>query len=371
MEGRTARPLQAPSTRSSSIGAPRKESVAAIGGTNFQSRLTAAFDCLQPGILQNPSSASPPLEAGNRIGPAFSEQCRGHSLAEPLARPPAWADSEDEEEMGGPSSSVGDKRTRAQSRRRGEEDDEGGEGEEEEGEEEEEEEIRGEEDGEDEDPKEWSRHTASWAAELTDSGDDEETELGRSAAARMRSKASSSSSSTATAGASSSAAASAKIAAFGGLSDLQDLEDEEMEATQPAESTGADGDDAGGVGGEASGKTKRVRFTDNLSSSAKDKKAEDGGRSVGGARAFSAALSAAQRGGGGGGGGGRGGGKSIGLASDDPILAAMLQRKPVHPQPPEGRTAKTTGVPQQRMPLLGMVRARAIVVALCTIASIA
>lgn len=81
MQGHTARqPLARRSGEQHVPPAVRKESAAVSAGAGFNARLFAAFDSLQPGR----TGAAPSLEGGWHVGPAFSEQCRGHGLAEPL-----------------------------------------------------------------------------------------------------------------------------------------------------------------------------------------------------------------------------------------------------------------------------------------------
>ena len=229
MEGRTA-PVAArtPSSASSMPSIPRKESIAAAGGDGFQARLLAAFDCLQPGA--NP--LAPPLDHSGRIGPAFREQARGHSLSEP---PPiaTHLDGESSDMDEESDAHVGTKRSRKGAGGAQDNEDE----DEDEDEEEEEEDIKGEEDGEEEDPREWSRHTASWAEELTDSAESEEEGPGPCKPSSSRSGAGAVASRAAVA----KQTASERIAEFGGLSDLQELNDSPMEEDDMDEAGGARG----------------------------------------------------------------------------------------------------------------------------------
>ena len=179
-----------PASSSTSTHATRKESVAAIGNASFHARMDAVFGGLIAGEV-----APTAMHGLQCIGPAFSNQCQGHNLAEPLAAslaPPGLDNDGDDVDDGVDGSFDGRQAV-------GGDDDDGMDSEGEE---------RGDDDDDegDVDPREWSRHTATWATDLSDS-DEEQGSRGDC-----------------TRGAVPASAARNAIAAFGGLDDLDDLE---------------------------------------------------------------------------------------------------------------------------------------------------
>jgi hypothetical protein len=273
MEGRTtikvvARPSEAVPT----FGTARKLSVLPAGGQGFQDRMCAAFGDLGSSVIAPSATAFDPAQ-GVRVGPAFSGQASGYSLAEPLPPTTSWLESDDDEEEedgdevhygtsrparrgasgrashSGAGRSSGDGEWSGMDDEESDDDDGGGGGggggraavDEEEDDDEEEDEEEGE--GIDEDPREWSRHTATWAAELSDSADEgnDEGDDGDDGRASSAEGSGASRQSPPRAGSAEAplpgAAPSTKepgggavvrppIAAFGGLHDLDDLDDE-------------------------------------------------------------------------------------------------------------------------------------------------
>ena len=170
MSGRTSRRSfgSSPSARHAPPADPivRRDSVPASGTAQFLGRIASIFDALGTG---GSSGAGTPggvqQDASGRIGPAFSNQCEGHALEEPKEAAPLDDDSAEEE---GDADDADDG-----SADDDDDGDDGGYGD-----------LPGETraDGAEEDPREWSRHTASWAQEL-DSSDEDEDE-GDAAASR-------------------------------------------------------------------------------------------------------------------------------------------------------------------------------------------
>ena len=338
MDGRTAPVSRRPTAAASSSSASaRKSSVPATGDSAFTQRMLAAFD----GLSSLPTPPGVSTIAEGRIGPAFEQQCRGHALAEPVA-----AAAADDDEPGGHDE--------------GDDDDEG----------EDDDDDRAyrnyeeEHEGEEQDPSEWSRHTASWAADVSDS-EAEDEEVGDAAPmAAKRTDASgagasssavglasscfpsaSSSSTAAPAPASSSSACASTpagaatssiggsvggIATFGGLSDLRDLDDkidDAMEAQaevaaedeEEEEAVMDDGDGravpANGVAGRSqlaprSPRKRPIEASPESSAQTKRVTFQAPGSVVGAAAAAAATA------------------KLVGLASGDAKLAATMRRVP-------------------------------------------
>ena len=231
IDGQTARAAHTGSAAALlTTSAARKESVAVAAGLGFQARQAALFAAFD-GLPSATTSALPLLDGGQPIGPAFSEQCRGHSLTEPRPNASADTDMDDADETSGGAGPSGSDSAGKRGRRPNEpdardaEEDAGLEiGDEEPEDDIDEEDIRGEEDAEDEDPREWSRHTASWAAELTDSADESDT-FEPSIARKKTTVPAPSAGSGGSGSASASSAPHSGIATFGGLGDLHELDD--------------------------------------------------------------------------------------------------------------------------------------------------
>ena len=89
MEGRTARIGRQSFSKLTAARSVEHRAAAApvaTGGTAFAQRMLATFDGLRPDTLSafRPSG----LDGSGRIGPAFEQQCRGHTLAEPITPSP-------------------------------------------------------------------------------------------------------------------------------------------------------------------------------------------------------------------------------------------------------------------------------------------
>ena len=192
MSGRTNRRSfgSSPSARHAPPVDPlvRRDSVPASGTSQFHGRIAFIFDALGTG-----GSSGTPGTAGSmqqdpsgRIGPAFSNQCEGHALEEPKEAAPLDDDSAEE---AGDDDDGGD------------DDDDDGYGD-----------LPGETkvNGAEEDPREWSRHTASWAQELGSSDEDEDEASGAAAMRACRP-----------------APPSPAAEGFGGAADLSALDDED------------------------------------------------------------------------------------------------------------------------------------------------
>ena len=173
MSGRTSRRSfgSSPSARHAPPADPtvRRDSVPASGTAQFLGRIASIFDALGTG---GSSGAGTPggvqQDASGRIGPAFSNQCEGHALEEPKDAEPLDDDSAEEE---GDADDADDGSA---------DDDDGGDdggyGD-----------LPGETraDGAEEDPREWSRHTASWAQELGSSDEDDDDDAAASRPSTM------------------------------------------------------------------------------------------------------------------------------------------------------------------------------------------
>ena len=161
MSGRTNRRSfgSSPSARHPPPANPlaRRDSVPAGGTAQFHGRIASIFDAL--GTPGGTSSAGTPgsmqQDPAGRIGPTFSNQCEGHALEEPKEAAPLDDDSAEEAGDDDDDGSDGD-----------DDGDDGGYGD-----------LEGEtraDKGAEEDPREWSRHTASWAQEVGSSDEDED-----------------------------------------------------------------------------------------------------------------------------------------------------------------------------------------------------
>ena len=199
MEGRTTR-FGSKQRTSASMPAPgieRRLSIPVTGGSAFTQRTLSVFDALCPDAVKDPTTGGGPW-VGERIGPAFDNQCRGHQLAEPIT-PLATADDGEGDDGTGNDAEEG-----------------------EDGEEEDDDQAyrdyEEEDEGEEQDPKEWSRHTATWSADVSDSSDGEDDSI------RAHPDHGSTSSVIASA-ASTGRKVSEAISAFGGASDLDELDD--------------------------------------------------------------------------------------------------------------------------------------------------
>ena len=171
MSGRTNRRSfgSSPSARHPPPANPlaRKDSVPAGGTAQFHGRIASIFDALgTPGGTSSGAGAGTPgsmqQDPFGRIGPTFSNQCEGHALEEPKEAAPLDDDSAEEAGDDDDDGSDGD-----------DDGDDGGYGD-----------LEGEtraDKGAEEDPREWSRHTASWAQEAGSSDEEEDEASGADA----------------------------------------------------------------------------------------------------------------------------------------------------------------------------------------------
>ena len=294
MSGRISRRNTAASARGDESGAgplaARRDSVPASSPSQFQGRLDSIFGGLTAG---GPLAVQPDLLG--RIGPAFSGQSKGLPLEEPKEAAPL-DDSDDELDGAGAAATAGV----------GDGDGDGdGDGPDDEDDEDmfAHDDVDGEqrEDGAEEDVREWSRHTATWAHDGGSSDDEADAMQTDKAAAPTA--------------APTAAPAAPASDGFGGMDDLQDLDDDGA----------GDGEAATPAAPASSGPTSK--------------------RAGGVAAADGASGSTSAAGGSGGSGGGGGGGASPsgkrsrcaqaappsrpGVASsDDPFLASLLGKKP-------------------------------------------
>ena len=290
MSGRTSRRNMDSSARGGETGAgplaARRDSVPASGTSQFQGRLDSVFG----GLIAGGALAVKPDVMG-RIGPAFSGQSKGLPLGEPKDAAPL-DDSDDDLDGAGAGVAAG-----------GGDGDGDGPDPDDEGDEDmfAHDDLEGEqrEDGAEEDVREWSRHTATWAQD-GGSSDEEVDAMQTEKAAKQTTAAS---------------AAPPSSDGFGGMDDLQDLDD----------------------GGDDDGDGEATPSALPASSAPTPKRAGgvaagDGGGSGGGGGT----------GGGGASGGGCGGASPSGkrsrctqaappsrpgVASDDPFLASLLGKK--------------------------------------------
>ncbi len=275
-------------------GVARRTSEVAPGSQQFQNRLASAFDRLGPAVV-----TAPPPPSSGYVGPAFSCQSAGHTLAEP-AGSDCYARARRAMEGG-----AQDFETGTEDEPTEEDEPDGGDGAEGAGGEEEEDAIFDHAESEwgrpDENMDEWSSHTSTWAAAVD--SDDEDGDGGTRGGVAGGTQAGGGA-----CGSGVGVGSGCSAGRFNGLSDLDALDDD------VSMDDSADGGNGGG-GGVGGGGVAHKRSADT---------------SAGGSRADDAAApspKASKRVRFAGGGVAAAELRRIGLAASDPKIAALLDGK--------------------------------------------